>query len=172
MGIIIAGIVVIATFLLSSSLMFGTFFNTSVSRAKSLKDLTETSRYRTHSGVSITNVTNKIASGTDMTAYVKNSGSESVTDVSQMDVFIEYTDAADAAVLTRLTYDSAAAGDNEWTIATTGVQPNSFNPDFWDSDETLPIDFKVSPAVKSSTSISVIVSNPWGVTDETTLAVP
>ena len=152
--------------------MFGTFFNTSVSRAESLKELAQISRNRTHSGVSITSATNKIAWGTEMTVSVNNSGSESVTDMSRMDVFIQYTDAADAAVLTRLTYDAVSAGDNEWTIATTGVQPNSFNPDFWDSDEVLPIDIKVSPAVKSSTSISVVVSNPWGVTDETTLAVP
>lgn len=172
MGIIIAGIVVIAMLLLSSSLMFSTFLNASVSGAQSLKDLTRANVARVGSALNIVSAAFEGGSNTDLTVHVTNLGSQSVVRLGEMDVIIDYTDDSDAAVLTRLKYTTAAIGDDEWTLSVTGVTPDTFNPGIWDSDESMYIDLKVDPAVKSGTSALIVVSTPWAVSDQASAAAP
>ena len=89
-----------------------------------------------------------------------------------MDVIVKYTDESDNSVLTRLDYVSSGIGDNQWTLAGTGVTPDIFNPGIWDSDERMFIDLRVNPAVKSGTSALVVVGSPWAVADQTSVIAP
>ena len=107
-----------------------------------------------------------------MTVNVDHTGSQSVARFGDMDVIVEYTNSSNNPVLTRLKYNAAAVGNNEWTISATGVQPDSFNPRFWDSDESLVIDLRVDPAVKSGTSALIVVGTPWAVSDQTSVSAP
>ena len=99
-----------------------------------------------------------------MTVVVDNTGSESVFIFAQMDVILQYTDASDNTTLTYLDFNSVSAGANEWTVPTTGVQPDSFNPNVWDSDEVLTLDIQVSPSIKSGTDAHIVVVTPQGAT--------
>ena len=172
MATVIAGMVVIATFLLTSVLMFGTFLSTSVSQGESLKVLTDVSSKRLGSGLTITNASVVTPGGPDVAVQVDNSGSQSVVRFGELDVIPKYTDTANNAAFKYLAYTTGALGNNQWTIATTGVQPDSFNPGMWDPGESLPIDLRVSPAIKTGAAAEVVVGTPWGVNDNSSVVNP
>ena len=172
MGIIIAGLVVITMLLFSSSLMFSTFLDASVSGAQSLKDLAHANVARAGSGLDIVNAAFDSGSNTDLTVRLGNTGSQSVARLGEMDVIVNYTNDSDAAVLTRLRYTTAAIGNDEWTLATTGVTPDTFNPGIWDSDESMYIALKLDPSAKSGSSALIVVSTPWAVSDQASADAP
>lgn len=172
MGIIIAGMVVITMLLLSSGVMFSTFLDASVSGAHSLKDLTQSNVARVGSALSIVSAAFYSGSNTDLTLHLDNTGSQPVVRLSEMDVIINYTNESDTLVLTRLKYTTAAIGGGEWTLSVTGVTPDTFNPGIWDSDESMYIDLKVDPAVKSGTSVLIVVSTQWAVSDQASAEAP
>lgn len=172
MSIVISGILVIATFLLASTEVFSIFLATSESRAQSLKALTDTNKEQTGSALNITSAAVDTPGGSNMTLQVSNTGSQSVANFGQMDVIVRYTDPSSNLVLTYLAYNALSAGDNQWTVPVTGVQPDSFNPRFWDSDEVLTIKLKVAPAVKAGTPALAVVATPWGVSDQTSVTNP
>ena len=171
MATVLAGMVVIATFLLTSFLLFGTFLSTSVSQGESLKVLTDISSKRLGSALTITSASVVTPGGADVALQVNNSGSQSVVRFGELDVILKYTDTANNAALRYLPYTSGALS-NKWTIATTGVQPDSFNPGMWDPGESLPIDLRVSPAIKAGTAAEVVVGTPWGVNDNSSVVNP
>ena len=87
MSALIAGVLIIATFLLASVLMFGTFLTSSSTQAQSIKDLGQINSERVGSAITITSATvTSTGSGTDMTVLVDNTGSQSVGNFAQMDV--------------------------------------------------------------------------------------
>ncbi len=172
MGIIIAGLVVITMLLFSSSLMFSTFLDASVSGAQSMKDLTQSNVARVGSALNIVNAAFDDGSNTELTILLANTGSQPVVRLGEMDVIIDYTNDSDISVLTRLKYTTAVIGSGEWTLSVTGVTPDTFNPGIWDSDESMCIDLKVDPAVKSGTSALIVVSTPWAVSDQASADAP
>jgi archaellum component FlaG (FlaF/FlaG flagellin family) len=94
MSVLIPGVLVIASFLLASVIMFGTFLSTSATQAQWLKELGKISQERVGSAISITSssVTSSVTgSHTDMRLLVENTGSQSVVDFGQMDVIVQYT---------------------------------------------------------------------------------
>lgn len=160
---------VIASFLLASVIMFGTFLNMSSNQSQSLKDLGKISQEKVNSVISITTASVSSSSpgvNTEITLAVANTGSESVADFSDMDVIVQYTDSSDNLVRKYLTYNSAGVADNQWTNPVTGVTPDTFNPRMWDSDETFTIDLRVAPDVKSGTSALVVVGTPRAASDQ------
>jgi len=169
MSSLVAGIVVIASFLLASVIMFGTFLNMSTHQSQSLKDLGKISQQKVNSVISISNgsVTSSLSgSNTDITLAVDNTGSESVADFSEMDVIVQYTDSSDNLVRKYLAYNAAGVGDNQWTNPVTGVTPDTFNPRMWDSDETFTINLRLVPDVKAGTSALVVVGTPRAASDQ------
>jgi flagellar protein FlaF len=172
LGTVIAGIVVIATFLLTSGVMFSAFLSTSGVQTQSLKEMVKEGKQRSGSSLNITSATFDDAGRKDLTVQVNNTGSQSVSHLSQMDVIAQYTDSANNLLATRLVFQTGAPGDNQWTVPVTGVQPDSFNPKIWDSDEILTIDMRVEPAVKAGASALIVVATPWGVADQTTVTAP
>ena len=172
MSSLISGILVIAVFLVSSVLLFGTFLTISATQSQSLKEISKFNKERISSGISITSaiVTSSVtASGTELTLVVDNTGSQTGVSFDQMDVIIEYTDSSDNPVLTYLSYNAAGAGDNQWTSSVTGSTPDSFNPNLWDPDETFALDLRVVPEVKAASTALIVVGTPQGVSDRTTL---
>lgn len=173
MSSLASGIIVIASFLLSSVIMFGTFLTMSTDQSQSLKDLGKISKEKLGSSISISSAAVAGSSpgvSTDMTLQVNNTGSQSVADFSEMDVIIQYTDSSDNLVQKYLSYNAAGAGNNEWTNPVTGVTPDTFNPRMWDPDETFTIDLRVAPDVKSGTSALVVVSTPKAASDQTSIS--
>ena len=172
MGILVAGILIITTFLVASSLMFGTILSGNVQQTQALKELALINKQLAGSALNITSAVVDTPGGGDVTVVIDNTGSESVFDFADMDVVIRYTDVSDISRLTYLRFDSISAGVNEWTVPTTGVQPDSFNPKVWDSDEVLTIDIQVNPLIKSGTAAHVVVGTPQGVADQSDLTNP
>ncbi len=171
MSALIAGVLVIATFLLASVLMFGTFLTSSASQAQSLKDMGRVNLERTGSAISIISATvTSTGSGTNLTVLLDNTGSRSVGNFAQMDVIVQYTDPDDDQVGVYLTYLASGLGDNQWTNPVTGITPDTFNPRMWDPDETLTINLRLVPAVKVGTSALVVVATPWATGDQTTVS--
>ncbi|NQW23195.1 MAG: hypothetical protein HQ475_07115 [SAR202 cluster bacterium] len=162
----------ITTFLVASTLMFGSILNGSAQQSQALKEQAVVNQHLAGSALNITSAT----IGTSGSAYVRvsidNTGSESVFDFSEMDVILKYTDDLDATNLTHLTFNSVSAGVNQWTVPVSGVQPDTFNPNAWDSDEVLTLDIQVTPSIKSGTSANIVVGTPQGVTDQSDLTNP
>ena len=172
MGIIIAGLVVITMLLAASEVMFSTFLGTSMSGGQSLKQLTQNNVQRVGSALHIADAAFEPGGNTDVTVQMDNTGSQSVFRFDDMDIIVKYTDSLDNSILTRLDFVASGLSSNKWTLSSTGVTPDSFNPNVWDSDERLFIDLRVDPAVKSGTSALVVVGSPWAVSDQTSVVAP
>jgi hypothetical protein len=170
MSSLIPGLLIITAFLVASLIMFGTFLSISATQSQSLKELGKVSRERAGSQISITSagVTSwSPGVSNDMTLSVDNTGSQSVAEFDQMDVIVQYTDSSDNLVRKYLAYNSSGVGSNQWTQSITGSGADVLNPGMWDSDETLSIDLRVAPDVKSGTSAVIVVGTPEGAVDET-----
>ena len=172
MGTILAGFIVIAVFLVASALMFNAFLFGSWTQSQSMKEMARTNSQREGSGLNITGAAVYTPGGSDVWVHVDHTGSQSVANFSDMDVIIQYTDTSDNLTLNYLWYNAGGLDDNKWTVSVTGVQPDSFNPRMWDSDEELAIDLRVSPAIKAGTAASVVVATPWGVNDQSAITNP
>ena len=172
MGIVVAGFAVITMLLVASSIMFNSFLNGSISDAQSLTQMTQANVKRSGSALNMISGDFYVGGNTDFTVHADNTGSQSVPRLCEMDVIVKYTDESDNSVLTRLDYVSSGIGDNQWTLAGTGVTPDIFNPGIWGSDERMFIDLRVNPAVKSGTSALVVVGSPWAVAHQTSLIAP
>ncbi len=172
MGTILGGFIVISAFLVASALMFNSFLVGSLAQSQSMKDMAKTNSRREGSGLNITGAAVYTAGGSDVWVHVDHTGSQSVADFSEMDVIIQYTDTSDNLILSYLGYNAGGLDDNEWTVGVTGVQPDSFNPRMWDSDEELTVDLRVSPAIKAGTTAWVVVATPWGVNDQSSITNP
>ena len=177
MSIAIAGILVIITLLLAAMLTFGAVLTTTTNQAASLREASGARVDRVTGALSITSTsTGAAVGGTNITVVVGNTGAVSYSgeassgDFSHVDFLTEYTDSTGDKLVKRLTYVckslcnvAGSPGDNEWTI--TGISPDSYNPDIWDPDETATISSKVAPAIGGSTTATVAVVVPGGVSD-------
>lgn len=172
MGTILGGFIVISAFLVASALMFNSFLAGSLAQSQSMKEMARTNSQREGSRLNITGAAVYAAGGSDVWVHVDHTGSQSVADFSDMDVIIQYTDTSNNLTLSHLGYNAAGLDDNKWTVSVTGVQPDSFNPRIWDSDEELAIDLRVSPAIKAGTAALVVVVTPWGVNDQSSITNP
>ena len=90
------------------------------------------------------------------TATVANTGDTVVTDFTEMDILVQYTDSGDNQVASRLVYTS------NWTIS---MSPDSRDPNAWNPDETATITFTLLLALKDNTRGTVVVVTPQGVVD-------
>jgi hypothetical protein len=173
MSSLIPGLLIIASFLVASMIMFGTFLFISTTQSESLKDLGKVSRERAGSVISISSASitsSTPGSSTDITVSVDNTGSRSVADFNQMDVIVQYTDSSDNLVRRSLGYNDSGIGNNQWTQGVPGVTPDILNPGMWDSDETFTMDLRVAPDVKSGTSAVIVVGTPQAASDQTSVS--
>ena len=96
MGIVVVGALVMAAFLVTSALMFQTFLISSATQSQSLRDQTQGNVEKRGSGLNITGAAVSDPGNGDAWAHVDNTGSQSVSDFSEMDVIFQYTDASDS----------------------------------------------------------------------------
>jgi hypothetical protein len=173
MSSLIPGILIIATFLAASVIMFGTFLSTSTTQSESLRELGRINRERAGSiiVVSDASITLSVAGvSTDMTILVDNIGSQPVGSFSRMDVIVQYTDSSDNEVGRYLSYDPASVGNNQWTIPNGGIDPDILNPGMWDPDETLTLELRIAPDMKVDTAAVVTIATPRGASAQTTVS--
>jgi hypothetical protein len=173
MSALIPGLLIITTFLVASVIMFSTFLSISTTQSDSLKELGQVNRERAGSLINISSagVTGSSPGmSTDMTLEVDNIGSRSVADFERMDVIVQYTDSSDSPVHRYLTYNPGGLGNDQWTIPEGGITPDTFNPGMWDPGETLTIDLRVSPDVKSGTQAVIAVATPAAAATQTTVS--
>ena len=90
------------------------------------------------------------------TVTVANTGDTIVTDFTEMDILVQYTDSGENQVASRLVYTS------NWTIS---MSPDSRSPNAWNPDETATITFTLLLALKDNTRGTVAVVTPQGVVD-------
>ena len=91
----------------------------------------------------------------DCTNYmteVENSGEITISDFSEMDVFVEYADPTDTKVAIRLQYVSASPSANQWTISS--ISPHTRDPNEWNGGEKATIDFVLDPVMKDKSSVT------------------
>ena len=90
------------------------------------------------------------------TATVANTGDTIVTDFTEMDILVQYTDSGENQVASRLVYTSNL---------TISMSPDSRDPNAWNPDETATITFTLLLALKDNTRGTVGVVTPQGVVD-------
>lgn len=110
--------------------------------------------------------------GTLIEVTVRNSGAVKLADYKRWDVFAEYFETgADDPIYhsTRLTYKSAAPGNNEWTMGGIFIDPandiaETYDPAILNSGEAAALQLYVSPAVGVGETARVTVATENGVT--------
>ncbi len=90
------------------------------------------------------------------TATVANTGETVVTDFTEMDILVQYTDTEDIQVVSRLVHTT------DWTVS---MSPDDRDPNAWNPDETATFTFSVSSELKSASKGTVIVVTPAGIVD-------
>ena len=106
--------------------------------------------------VDITSVTQAVTGCGTFTAVVGNIGRTSVGDFTEMDVLVDFTDRADARIVSHLTNKA------DWSV--TALSPDIFDTNIWNPQESATIVFAAVPPPKSNTQGTVIIGTPLGVT--------
>ena len=111
---------------------------------------------RLHTKVDITSLIQAVAGCGTFSATVRNAGRTSISDLTQMDVLVDYTDGADAKVVTYLTNEA------HWSV--TALSPDTYDTNIWNPQERATIILAAVPPPKSNTLGTVIIGSPLGVT--------
>ena len=90
-------------------------------------------------------------------ASVVNTGKGLVTDFSDMDALVDYTDSGGNPVVKRLTHAT------DWSVAS--ISPDNVDSNSWNPDETATVNLTVSPALSLQTRGRVVLTTPKGVGD-------
>lgn len=171
MSIVIAGALVMGTFLLVAMFLFGTVLGTTTTQGSSLSEASELRVSQIAGTISIVS-TGAVDSGdgTDITVTGDNVGAVSYANFSDLDVLAKYINSTGdleakrlAHVCKQLCGSSGDPGDNQWTVSS--ITPDSYNPKMWDPDEEVVIKLRVVPSVKTGTSGTVVVVVRGGVSD-------
>ena len=176
MSVVIAGVLIIGTFLLVAWTISATVLDTGTTQATALRQASELRADRLGTLISITSVTSlDSGDGTNLTVVVKNTGAVSVSKFTDMDVLVQYTTPPGDLAIKRLSYVTGTSGNDEWSLCSgdplvCSISPDVFNPNIWDPDEAATISLRVVPLVKVGTSGTVVVVVPEGVSDSTTFA--
>ena len=111
---------------------------------------------RLHPNMDITSVVQPVTGCGTFSATVGSAGRTSVSDFSQMDVLVDYTDGADAKVVLHLT------NKGDWSV--TALSPDTYDTNIWNPQESATIIYAAVPPPKSNTQGTVIIGSPQGVT--------
>ena len=171
MSIAISGTFVMVVFLLVSMLTYEAILGTTATQGTSLQEASEARLAQVGATISIASTSAADSGdGTNVTVLIDNSGAISYGQIADMDVLTKYTNSTGDLEIKRLDYvckqlcgDSTDPAANQWTVSS--ISPDSYNPKMWDPDERATVFLRLSPLVKASTSGTVVVAVPGGVSD-------
>ena len=172
----ISGMLVIAALLASTMIIYSTVLEMGTSQGVTLGEAAELQRERLSSLISIASaVPQDSGGGTDVTVQTDNTGGVSLGKFSDMDVVVQYTTQAGDPVLSWLAYVEGTPGSYQWSLCSgdplvCGISPDISHPNMWDPDERVTLTLRLEPKMKASSSGTVIVGMPSGVTDSTSFA--
>jgi hypothetical protein len=108
--------------------------------------------------------------GANLTVTVRNDGATAITSFAQVDVMVQYFDAAGVRYDVWLPYTSGPLGANTWTTgAFTG---DVFEPGILNTGESVQILVRVNPVVGPGTTNLFILGSERGVTTRANFAGP
>ena len=156
MSEVVGASAVLVLFLLLTSATFLFQIDSWTTHSLAAKDATNRRAERLHTKMDITSVVQAVTDCGTFSATVGSAGRASVSDFSQMDVLVDYTDGADAKVVLHLTYEA------DWSV--TALSPDTYDTNIWNPQESATIVFAAVPPPKSNTRGTVIIGSPLGVT--------
>jgi hypothetical protein len=98
---------------------------------------------------------------------LQNTGQTKLSEFSKWDVIVHYTDSDNISYVTWLPYTTDTPGDNEWQVKelyTSTGSPEVFEPNIFNAEEQMLLEFKVSPGIKAGSVNQVLITTPNGVT--------
>ena len=156
MGEAIVGAVMLFLFLMVTSLTFQFMLTSWNTQNIASKALTERQVVRLNTGIGIETTADASSDCLTYTAQVANTGETKISDFTEMDVLVQYTNSGDTKVASRLAYTT------DWTIS---MSPDDRDANIWNPDETATITFTLASAPKLDTRGTVVVVTPQGVLD-------
>lgn len=157
----VPGIIVLTIFLLLTGFVFFFLTDIWVEHDALQNELAASQEAKMESGLSVQSVT---ATATDCSSFtgpyvasVSNTGESLITDFSEMDTLVDYTDSGSSLVVKRLTHAT------DWSVAS--ISPDNVDANSWNPDETASVNFTVSPALDLQTRGRVVFMTPLGVSD-------
>ena len=90
------------------------------------------------------------------TAQVQNNGEVTISDFTQVDLLVDYTNTSDSRVVSRLVYLT------DWTVS---IAPDRRDQNFWNPDEVATFSFTLPSQLKSNEWGTPLLSTPLGVVD-------
>ncbi len=154
----VPGGIVIAVFLLITAVIFSFLTNVWTQHDTLQSELTVLQESRMETALSINSIS---ATSADCSTYtgpyvasVVNTGQGLVTDFSDMDALVDYTDSGGNLVVKRLTHAT------DWSVGS--ISPDNVDSNSWNPDETATINLTVSPALSLQTRGRVVLTTPKG----------
>ncbi len=152
----VSGVVALALFLLVTVLVFQIMDITWNTQVNAQQGFTRRLEEREAEAVDVEATADTTTDCLTYTATVANNGKTVVTDFTEMDLLVQYTDCGDTEVLSRLVYTT------NWTVS---LSPDDRDPNSWNPDETATITFTLALAPKGNTYGTVLVVTPLEVVD-------
>ena len=152
----VSGLIAMAMFMLVTVLVFHVLdiaWNTQVGAHE---DFTRRLEDRHSADVDVEATTDTTTDCLTYTATVANNGDTVVTDFTEMDLLVQYTDSGDTEVVSRLVYTT------DWTVS---ISPDNRDPNSWNPDETATVTFTLASVPKDNTRGTLVLGTPLGVVD-------
>ncbi len=153
---VVGAFAALVLFLLLTSATFLFQIDSWTTHSLAAKAATNRRAERLHTRMDITSVIQAVTGCGTFSATVGNAGRTPVSDFTQMDVLVDYTDGADAKVVSHLTNEA------DWSV--TALSPDTYDKNIWNPRESATIVFAAVPPPKSNTQGTVIIGSPLGVT--------
>ena len=99
--------------------------------------------------------------GTSIRVKLKNTGSTPASDFTHMDFVADYVGGG-SAISKHLTYTEGTLGADEWRK--TSILPDNLEEDVWNGTEILTLDARLTTSTDVSTTATIAVGTPDGVT--------
>ena len=151
-----------AMFIVLSSVTFLALFDVWDIQSTEATDNAAVLTDRINTRISITS-TVQVANCDTSTLGISNPGKTACSDLSKLDLIVDYQDSGGARIYRRLDYVTGAVDDNQWALDS--ITPDTLSPNSWNPGEAVVFDLKVNPQVSTPVSGALVVATPFGVID-------
>ena len=150
------GLVAIAIFMLVTVLVFQVLDIAWNTQVDAHQDFARRLEDRQSKDIDVESPVDTTADCLTYTATVTNNGDTVVTEFTDMDLLVQYTDSGDTEVVSRLVHTI------DWTVC---ISPDDRDANSWNPGETATITFTLASAPKDNTRGILVVGTPLGVVD-------